>query len=91
MQLYVKLPRWFTVPTPIGDYNPDWAIVLEERDEFGAATGAPKLYLVVETKSADSLDKLRPDERRKVQCGERHFEDALNVKYQRVRTVSEIR
>jgi len=91
VKLYVKLPRWFTVPTPIGDYNPDWAIVLEERDAFGAATGAPVLYLVAETKSADSLDKLRPDERRKVQCGERHFEGALNVKYQRVRTVSEIR
>ena len=77
VKLYVKLPRWFTVTTPIGDYNPDWAIVMEERDEFGESKGEPKLYLVAETKSVDSLDKLRPDERRKVQCGERHFEDAL--------------
>jgi type III restriction enzyme len=90
VRLYVKLPRWFTVPTPIGEYNPDWAIVMEERDEFGAATGDPKLYLVAETKSTDSLDKLRPDERRKVQCGERHFEGTLNVHYRRVKTVDEL-
>jgi type III restriction enzyme len=90
IRLYVKLPRWFTVVTPIGQYNPDWAIVLEERDEYGEARGKPLLYLVAETKSTDSLDKLRPDERRKVQCGERHFEGALGVRYRRVKAVIEL-
>ena len=50
VKLYLKLPRWFTVPTPVGNYNPDWAIVLEERDAHGQATDKPLLYLVRETK-----------------------------------------
>jgi type III restriction enzyme len=90
VKLYVKLPRWFTVATPIGQYNPDWAIVMEERNEFGESTGQSLLYLVAETKSVDSLDKLRPEERRKVQCGEKHFEGALGVRYRRVKTVSQL-
>jgi hypothetical protein len=48
VRLYVKLPRWFIVPTPLGSYNPDWALVLEERDEFGDPRDT--LYLVAETK-----------------------------------------
>src|SRR5262249_16427089 len=44
VKFYVKLPAWFKVPTPVGTYNPDWALVMEERDQFGDA-GA-KLYLV---------------------------------------------
>jgi len=62
VKLYIKLPSWFTVPTPIGEYNPDWAIVMEERDEHGQAGGKPLLYLVRETKSTTDLDKLRPEE-----------------------------
>ena len=67
VKLYVKLPAWFTVPTPIGDYNPDWAVVIE--DENGKDT----LYMVAETKSTTNLDALRPDERRKIYCGASHF------------------
>ena len=67
VKLYVKLPAWFTVPTPIGDYNPDWAVVIE--DENGKDT----LYMVAETKSTTNLDDLRPDERRKICCGASHF------------------
>ena len=66
VKLYVKLPAFFKVPTPIGSYNPDWAIVVEPRDEFGEPTGEQMLYLVRETKGTTNLDGLRPDERRKL-------------------------
>jgi len=82
VRLYVKLPGWFTVPTPIGDYNPDWAIVWQPHDEHGEPTGEPLLYLVAETKGTRDLDALRPDEARKIKCGERHFEGALNTPFQ---------
>jgi len=49
VRLYVKLPAWFIVPTPIGEYNPDWAIVMQPRDEHGESTGEQRLYLVRET------------------------------------------
>jgi type III restriction enzyme len=71
VRLYVKLPRWFTVPTPLGSYNPDWALVLEERDEFGDPRDT--LYLVAETKGTTRLEDLPPDQRRKVLCDARHF------------------
>jgi type III restriction enzyme len=69
IKVYTKLPGWFTVPTPLGDYNPDWAVLVEE-------DGAERLYFVVETKSSAFLDDLRKAEEAKVKCGEAHF-DAL--------------
>ncbi len=90
VKLYLKIPAWFTVPTPIGEYNPDWAIVMEDCDEHGEPTGKPLLYLVRETKSTHHLDELRPDERRKIICGERHFRDALGVDYKVVVSAREL-
>ena len=75
VKLYVKLPRWFEVHTPIGGYNPDWAIVMDPGD------GQDRLYLVRETKGSINLDDLRPDERRKIECGKKHFVDTLGVDY----------
>ena len=91
VKLYVKLPAFFKVPTPIGSYNPDWAIVVEPRDEFGKPTGEQMLYLVRETKGTTNLDDLRPDERRKVKCGKRHFEEALGVDYEVVDSAGDLR
>ena len=68
----MKLPAWFTVPTPVGEYNPDWAIVLD-RDGEGE-----RVYLVRETKGEGEL---RPTERMKTECGRAHFEGALGVPY----------
>lgn len=68
IKVYVKLPGWFRVPTPLGAYNPDWA-VLVERD------GGERLYLVVETKSSLFADDLREVERGKIRCGEAHFRE----------------
>lgn len=69
VKLYLKLPTWFVVPTPVGDYRPDWAIVLEGPEE----DGRPILYFVAETKGSSREGDLRPDERRKIQCGAAHF------------------
>ncbi|MFH0810410.1 MAG: DEAD/DEAH box helicase family protein [Pseudomonadota bacterium] len=90
VRLYVKLPRWFKVSTPVGEYNPDWAIVMEDRDAHGEPTGKPLLYLVRETKGKNWQTDLRPDERRKIHCGERHFAGALGVGYKVVTKASEL-
>ena len=69
VKLYLKLPRWFLVPTPVGEYNPDWAIVMQDPGD----NGKPVLYFVAETKSSASTDDLRPNESRRVQCATAHF------------------
>ncbi len=79
VKFYVKLPRWFTVPTPLGTYNPDWAFVWQDADEFG--DGGPRLVLVRETKGSANQADLRQDENRKIHCGKRHH-DALGIDYQ---------
>lgn len=63
---FVKLPRWFRVPTPLGPYNPDWALV--SQDETGE-----RLYFVVETKGSLLLSDVRNSEAAKVHCGLAHF------------------
>lgn len=88
--LYLKLPAWFKVPTPVGEYNPDWAIVMDDLDAHGDPTGAPRLYLVRETKGEAWKTSLRPAERRKITCGERHFEQALGVDYDVVTTADQL-
>lgn len=66
IKLYAKLPGWFKVPTPLGTYNPDWAVLVEE-------DGAQRLYFVVETKSSLFTDDLRDKESAKIECGKAHF------------------
>lgn len=83
VKLFIKLPGWFTVETPIGTYNPDWAVV-KERDGEGI-----KLYLVRETKGTHDLNQLRPDERDKIRCGQAHF-DTLGVDYKVVTNAAEV-
>jgi Restriction endonuclease len=69
--VYAKLPGWFKVPTPLGTYNPDWAVLVE-------MDGAERLYLVVETKGGLFTDDLRAKESAKIECGKAHFK-ALQV------------
>ena len=59
-------PKGIKVPTPLGAYNPDWAILLEHG-------GAQRLYFVVETKSSLFTDDLRDKESAKMECGKAHF------------------
>jgi type III restriction enzyme len=88
--MYIKLPNWFTVPTPVGEYNPDWAIVWEDRDEHGLPSKKPLLYLIRETKSTREKGKLRPDERRKLICGENHFKNTLRLNFDIVTSASQL-
>jgi type III restriction enzyme len=67
VKVYAKLPGWFKIDTPLGGYNPDWAVLIERNDES-------KLYFVVESKGTNVLDELRPSEKAKILCGEKHFE-----------------
>lgn len=80
IRLFVKLPPWFKIETPIGTYNPDWAIV-KENDE--------KVYLVRETKSTKEELKLRGSEWAKIQCGKAHFE-SLGVDFAHVTKATEV-
>lgn len=82
IKLFLKLPPWFVVDTPIGPYNPDWALVKEDADGI-------RLYLVRETKGTTDLMKLRETERQKILCGERHF-GALGVDYRHVASAAEV-
>ena len=67
VKVYAKLPGWFKVPTPLGTYNPDWAMLIE-------MDGEERLYFVVETKSSLFTDDLRDKESAKIKCGKAHFE-----------------
>ncbi|MDH5641072.1 MAG: hypothetical protein OEY28_07240, partial [Nitrospira sp.] len=80
IKLFVKLPDWFKVETPVGTYNPDWAIVKHE-DET--------IYLVKETKGTKDFLKLRTTEADKVRCGKKHFE-TLGVPFAVAVTADEV-
>lgn len=67
VKIFAKLPGWFKVPTPLGTYNPDWAVLVEE-------DGKEKLYFVVETKGNLFKGDLRNKEGAKIACGTAHFE-----------------
>lgn len=67
IKLYAKLPGWFKIDTPLGGYNPDWAVLIE-------LYGKEKLYFVVETKSTLFSVERRPEENAKIKCGYAHFE-----------------
>ena len=73
--VYAKLPRGFLIPTPVGDYNPDWAITFK-------AGSVRHIYFVAETKGSMSSMKLREIERTKIECARRFF-DEINQKIAR--------
>ena len=65
--VYAKLPRGFAIPTPVGDYNPDWAISFKE--------GSVKyIYFVAETKGTMSTMSITPLEQKKIECAKKFFE-----------------
>jgi len=84
IKLFLKLPNWFKIPTPIGDYNPDWAIVTIKRDLSG--TEKEKLYFVIETKG--NINNLRPTEKMKIDSAKKHFE-AISVNYKEISSYSQ--
>lgn len=85
IQFYFKLPNWFKIPTPIGNYNPDWALVFEDDK---------KIYFVAETKNTgtDQVDqaKLHGNEQLKIKCGEAHFNEFDKLEYRVVNKVGQL-
>lgn len=66
VEVYTKLPRGFYISTPMGKYNPDWAIAFRE--------GSVKhIYFVAETKGSEDVSQLREVEQNKIECARRHF------------------
>jgi type III restriction enzyme len=80
VKLFIKLPNWFKVETPIGGYNPDWAIVTAKRDLQGNED-KERIYFVIETKG--DVSNLRPTEQAKIASAKKHFE-VIEVKYKEV-------
>lgn len=86
VKFYIKLPDWFKIRTPLGPYNPDWALLYEEDDD------EQHLYFIVETKGDTSFEQLRPHERAKILAGEKHFKAVdTDIKFKRVSDEAEIR
>ena len=85
VKFYFKLPGWFTIPTPIGKYNPDWAVVFEDDQ---------KIYFVAETKDTGTGEidraKLRESEALKIKCGEAHFKEFDELEYRVVKSVGQL-
>ena len=79
IEFYFKLPFWFRIKTPIGSYNPDWALIKKNEKT---------VYFVAETKSAGQ--ELRTSEKRKIKCGHAHFNEFEDVKYRQVSTVGDL-
>lgn len=85
--VYSKLPRGFSIPTPVGDYNPDWAIAF--RDDV---TNIKNVYFVAETKGSMSSLQLKGVENAKIECARKFFSslDKADVKYDVVTAYSEL-
>ncbi|MGX9991657.1 restriction endonuclease [Rhizobium sp. Z1P35] len=66
--VYAKLPRGFLIPTPVGDYNPDWAISFK-------SGSVRHIYFVAETKGSMSSMKLREIEKTKIECARKFFDE----------------
>lgn len=85
IKFYFKLPSWFKIPTPIGNYNPDWAIIFENDS---------KIYFVAETKDTGTasvdINKLTIDEQLKIECAEAHFKQFNDLKYKVVNKVGQL-
>lgn len=75
VKLFIKLPGKFRVPTPVGDYNPDWAIIKQ-------VDGEDRIYMIRETKSTQDDDKLRPSELAKIKSARKHFAE-IGIGYER--------
>lgn len=71
VRMFFKIPDKFKIETPIGTYNPDWAVYVDK-------DGAQRLYFVLETKGTTRIGNLRTPEQQKIHCGEQHFAALTN-------------
>lgn len=79
IEFYFKLPFWFKIKTPIGNYNPDWALIKKNEKT---------VYFVTETKS--SGQELKISEMRKIKCGYANYKEFVDVKFRQVTKVAEL-
>ncbi|MDO4427248.1 MAG: DEAD/DEAH box helicase family protein [Moraxella sp.] len=87
---YFKLPKKFKIPTPIGNYNPDWAVVINKNGE--------QVYFIAETKNTGkksvqdgvAINKLEWEQQFKIACAKKHFETINKVGYEVVEKVNEL-
>ena len=83
--LYAKLPGKFIIETPIGEYNPDWAVVLNTFE-------GEKVYFVAETKGTENINDLKGSEKKKILCGRKHFEVIdTGIKYEVVKELKSLK
>lgn len=73
VKFYIKLPSWFKIDTPVGKYNPDWAVAFD---------GDKRIYFVAETKGSDDINDnhLSANERSKITAARQHFAE-IDVPY----------
>ena len=85
--VYTKLPNGFYINTPVGHYNPDWAIVFKEGDDI------KHVYFVAETKGSLEESQLRESEKSKIACARKHFATIADssVTYSVVKTYEDLR
>ena len=83
--VYAKLPRGFSIPTPVGDYNPDWAIAFE-------AGKVKHVYFIAETKGSMSSLELREIEKARIDCAKKFFAKISSdqVKYDMVNSYEKL-
>lgn len=81
VEFFLKLPRWFVIKTPIGEYRPDWALMLKHEN---------RLYFVAETKSTLDRTLRRESENQKIDCGYKHFEKFEDVQFTEATSLEEI-
>lgn len=83
VKCFIKLPSWYLIDTPIGSYNPDWAIIKQKDDE------SPRLVLVRETKGTTDERFLRKSEVEKIHCGQKFFA-LLGVDYKTIVSANDL-
>ncbi|MBQ9254468.1 MAG: DEAD/DEAH box helicase family protein [Bacteroidales bacterium] len=84
IKYYFKLPAWFKIPTPIGQYNPDWALLFE---------GDKKIYFIAETKGRDKQTgelRLSDSEKYKIQCASKSYKVFDGVEYKVISKLEEL-
>ncbi len=78
IKLFVKLPEWYVIETPAGNYTPDWAIVVEKVTDGQAEE---KVYFVVETKGTNNIYELKPEEQIKIESAKKRFKILKDLKF----------
>lgn len=81
IEFYMKLPKWFVIETPVGEYNPDWALIFKDEE---------KLYFVAETKGNTDEDALRVSENMKIEYGKKHFKEFEEIKFETAEKLTDL-